>query len=79
MNEKLNSNPSVPNWDTDQKFVEEKRMIGKIAAQMIEDGEAVFLSAGSTCLEIARNIKGKKITVLTNDLAIALELKDDRV
>ena len=51
-------------------------MIGKIAAQMIEDGEAIFLSAGSTCLEIARNIKGKKITVLTNDLAIGLELKD---
>lgn len=76
LNDKLNSLPSDSSGDTDQKFVEEKRMIGKIAAQMIEDGEAIFLSAGTTCLEIARNIKGKKITVLTNDLAIGLELKD---
>lgn len=56
--------------------IEEKRMIGKIAAQMIENGEAIFLSPGTTCLEIARNIKNKKITVVTNDLLIGYELRD---
>ncbi|MBD0380005.1 DeoR/GlpR family DNA-binding transcription regulator [Paenibacillus sedimenti] len=75
LNDKLNSLPTTT-ADTDQKYAEEKRMIGKIAAQMVEDGEAIFLGAGSTCLEIARNIKDKKVTVLTNDLAIGLELKD---
>ncbi|OXM87491.1 DeoR/GlpR family DNA-binding transcription regulator [Paenibacillus rigui] len=60
----------------DAKQAEEKRMIGKIASQMVEDGEAIFLGAGSTCMEIAKNIKDKKITVLTNDLATGLELKD---
>ncbi|QYR21311.1 DeoR/GlpR family DNA-binding transcription regulator [Paenibacillus sp. sptzw28] len=55
---------------------EEKRMIGKIASQMIEEGDAVFLSPGTTCLEIARNIRSKKITVVTNDALIALELRN---
>jgi len=62
--------------DNESKHGEEKRLIGKIAAQMVEEGEAIFLSSGSTCLEIARNLKDKKLTVLTNDLAIGLELKD---
>jgi DeoR family fructose operon transcriptional repressor len=55
---------------------EEKKMIGKIAAQMIVNGEAIYLSPGTTCLEIARNIKQKKITVVTNDIAIGIELKN---
>ncbi len=54
----------------------EKKMIGKIASQMIETGEAIFLSPGTTCLEIARNIKDRRVTVVTNDLMIAYELKD---
>lgn len=62
--------------DYDDSNIEEKRMIGKIAAQMIENGEAIYLSPGTTCIEIARNIKDKKLTVVTNDLLIAYELKD---
>lgn len=61
---------------TEENAAEEKRMIGKIAAHMIENGEAVYLSPGTTCLEIARNLKDKRITVVTNDLIIAYELKD---
>lgn len=61
--------------DSDDSNIEEKKMIGKIASQMIENNEAIYLGPGSTCLEIARNIKDKKLTVVTNDLNIALELK----
>lgn len=75
LNENIDAPPTTT-ADTEQKYAEEKRMIGNIAAQMVEDGEAIFLGAGSTCLEIAKNIKGKKVTILTNDLAIGLELKD---
>lgn len=60
----------------EDESLEDKRMIGKIAAQMIENGEAVFLSPGTTCLEIAKNIKNKRITVVTNDLLIGYELRD---
>ena len=60
----------------EERNLEEKRMIGKIASQMIENNEAIYLGPGTTCLEIARNIKDKKLTVVTNDLLIAQELRD---
>jgi len=67
---------SIPE-EAEDEVNEDKKMIGKIAAQMIENGEAVFIGPGTTCLEIAKKIKDKKITVVTNDLIIALELKDN--
>lgn len=74
LNEEILQKPSVP--ESDDNTIEEKRMIGKIASQMIENGEAIFLSSGTTCLEIARNIKNKRLTIVTNDLLIGYELKD---
>lgn len=62
--------------EQDDNTLDEKRMIGKIASQMIDNGEAIFLSPGTTCLEIARNIKDKRITVVTNDLMIGYELRN---
>lgn len=74
LNEDISSKLLVP--EPDDSNDEEKRMIGKIASSLIENDEAVFLSSGDICLEIARNIKTKKITVVTNDLLVAFELKD---
>lgn len=74
LNEELVFEPSKPK--TEDSNIEEKKMIGKIASQMIENNEAIYLSPGTTCLEIARNIKDKKVTVVTNDLIIAQELRD---
>jgi DeoR family fructose operon transcriptional repressor len=50
--------------ESEDKTIEEKRMIGKIAAQMIDNGDAVYLSSGTTSLEIAHNLKDKKVTEL---------------
>jgi DeoR family fructose operon transcriptional repressor len=63
-------------FESEDQTIEEKRMIGKIAAQMIDNGDAIYLSPGTTCLEIAKNIKDKKVTVVTNDLSIGYGLKD---
>lgn len=60
----------------DDPMSEEKKMIGKIAAQMVENGEAIFLGPGSTCLEIAKNMKDKRVTVVTNDIRVGFELMD---
>jgi DeoR family fructose operon transcriptional repressor len=51
-----------------------KKAIGLTASKMIEDGDIIILDSGSTTLEIAKNIKKNDITVLTNDIKIAMEL-----
>lgn len=54
---------------------EGKQSIGLRAAQMIKDGETVFLDASTSSLHVARNIKDKKsITVITNAEKIVMEL-----
>ena len=56
---------------------EGKQRIGKRAAEMIKDGETVFLDASTSSLHLARNIKDKKgITVITNAEKIVLELSE---
>ncbi len=58
--------------------IELKRLIAQEACSLIKDGDSVILDAGSTTLEIAKCLKktGKNLTVVTNDLNIALELAD---
>lgn len=54
-----------------------KQSIGIRAAQMINDGETIFLDASTSSLHLARNIKDKKgITVITNAEKIVLELAE---
>lgn len=53
----------------------EKRRIGLAAAEMIEDGEIVALSAGTTTTQVGRSIHGRKgVTIVTNAINIAMEL-----
>jgi DeoR family transcriptional regulator, fructose operon transcriptional repressor len=64
------------NYEEDP-YLEEKRQIGMISAQMINNNDAIFLGAGITCLQIAKNIKDKKdLTVVTNNVNIVLELSN---
>ena len=54
---------------------EDKKRIGKAAAEMIHDGDSIILDSGTTTMEIAKNLRGKKdITVITNAINIATEL-----
>lgn len=65
--------PTVGQKSTEQ--VEEKRRIGKVAASLVRDGETIILDAGTTTLEIARALSGRRdLTVVTNSLSIAAEL-----
>jgi DeoR/GlpR family transcriptional regulator of sugar metabolism len=57
----------------------EKSMIGRVAASLVREGETVFLGSGTTTLEVARHLKGKKdLTVITNALNIANELAEEQ-
>ncbi len=56
---------------------EQKIRIGKKAAEYVEDGDSIILDIGTTTLEFARFLKGKKITVFTNSIKIAMELMEE--
>ncbi|MHA7750747.1 MULTISPECIES: DeoR/GlpR family DNA-binding transcription regulator [Paenibacillus] len=59
-----------------QQF-DQKDRIGKMAASMVEDGEHIIIDSGTTTLHIAKNlVQRSNITVVTNDMNIATELRD---
>ncbi|MBC7264368.1 MAG: DeoR/GlpR transcriptional regulator [Chloroflexi bacterium] len=58
-----------------QRHIEEKRRIAAAAAEMVLDGETIILDAGSTTYELALLLLHKRnLTVVTNDLQIAVKL-----
>ncbi len=50
------------------KFVDSKRAIAQYASSLIEEGDSIYLDAGTTVYEIIPFIKDKVITVVTNGL-----------
>ncbi|GGN29775.1 DeoR family transcriptional regulator [Streptomyces fuscichromogenes] len=54
-----------------------KDAIAAQAATMIEDGQSVILDSGSTVYRLARRLHGRRITVITNNLAVYEELVRD--
>ncbi|MGH7202454.1 MAG: DeoR/GlpR family DNA-binding transcription regulator, partial [Planctomycetaceae bacterium] len=48
----------------------EKRRIAEVAAGLIEAGEAILFDGGTTTLEVARQLSGKPVQVVTNSLPI---------
>jgi len=55
----------------------EKRSIGAAAAALIEDGDTIFVNSGTTATQVIRNIpSGAKVTVVTNNLTAALEVRE---
>ncbi len=56
---------------------DEKHRIAKFAASMIKDGENILLDAGSTILALAKELHGRELRVVTNNLAVAGELISD--
>lgn len=60
-----------------QQQVQEKGRIGEAAAATISDGDSVFLDSSSTALTMVRHLRQRHyLTVMTNSLAVAQELRD---
>lgn len=69
------SEPELAITERDTINYEGKQRIGKYAAQLIKDGETVFLDASTSAWHLARYIKDKRgITVITNAEKIVSEL-----
>lgn len=51
--------------------------IGEATALLVNNNEAIFLGGGLTCTQVATNLQTKqRLTVMTNDLKVALELNN---
>ncbi|WP_181785144.1 DeoR/GlpR family DNA-binding transcription regulator [Streptomyces phytophilus] len=57
--------------------VSEKDTIAAEAAAMVEDGQSIILDAGTTVHHLARHLHGRRLTVITNSLAVYEELAHD--
>jgi DeoR family transcriptional regulator, fructose operon transcriptional repressor len=58
-----------------QMFSEEKRLIGKMAASLVENGDTIFLNSGTTTTQILRHLPPESdITVITNNLFAVAEV-----
>ncbi len=56
---------------------EAKQAIGRRAAELVQDGNTVYMDTGTTIHELARALKGKKrVTVITNSLTVASLLRE---
>ncbi|WP_455660524.1 DeoR/GlpR family DNA-binding transcription regulator [Pradoshia sp.] len=57
----------------------EKKALARYAASLIEDGDCIYLDAGTTTLEMIPYIKDRPITVVTNGIQQAAALKDSDI
>ena len=58
-----------------QKNPEEKRNIGRLAGDLIEDGDIVFINSGTTTTQVIHNIRsGSGVSVFTNNVDASLEM-----
>jgi len=72
---------NVDEYDFNQLKVQhgdEKGRIAKLAAGLLTDGETVVLDGGSTVAELARQLVGRRLHIVTNSLPIADELQESR-
>ena len=73
LNDELSSN------EKSIKNVQEKTVIGKMAALLIEKNDVVFIDAGTTTLELIRYIESENVTVVTNGIQHASLLIDKNI
>lgn len=56
---------------------EDKRAVAARAAAMVADGDCVILDIGTTTMMLARELRGRPVTVVTASLAVLDVLRDD--
>ncbi|MBN1867443.1 DeoR/GlpR transcriptional regulator [Candidatus Sumerlaeota bacterium] len=59
----------------EMRHIQDKRLIGRLAARLISNNDQIFLDSGTTCFQIASHIKMKRnLTVMANSARLATEL-----
>lgn len=66
-----------PFADVARAHTPEKSAVARAAAARVRDGEVVALDIGTTTALLARELRGRPVTVVTNSLAVLDELRHD--
>jgi len=66
----------TPGRDVVDPRLAAKRAIGEAAAAIVEDGQTIAISSGTTALEFARRLVDRRLTVITNALDVVGVLLD---
>ncbi|MBI5760450.1 MAG: DeoR/GlpR transcriptional regulator [Planctomycetales bacterium] len=53
------------------KALPEKQSVGRVAADLVQPGEVVLLDGGTTTYEVAKQLVGKALQVVTNSIPVA--------
>jgi DeoR/GlpR family transcriptional regulator of sugar metabolism len=71
------SPPEEPLLQREVEQADEKERIGRAAAELIQNGESIFLGSGTTVFEIARRLyRHRDLSVFTNSISIMNVLVD---
>jgi len=66
-----------PFAERSQQSTDEKSRIGQFAASLVQNGDHIIIDSGTTTLHIAKHlVNHSNLTVVTNDINVASELKD---
>ncbi len=59
---------------------EAKQQIGQLACQLVQDGQQIFLDSGTTCFQMATQLRGRHdVSVIAASVRLAMELDEPGV
>lgn len=61
------------------KNVQQKKIIAKYAANLLSEGDVIYLDAGTTTSEMIPFMKKQKVTVVTNSVGLAAHLVEAQI
>ncbi|EPZ52978.1 DeoR/GlpR family DNA-binding transcription regulator [Alicyclobacillus acidoterrestris] len=64
--------PLISFQDRQTHNKQQKEVIGKLAADFVQDGDVIFIDSGTTTLEMFNFIKHKEITIVTSNLNLII-------
>lgn len=68
------SNPLIPFEERHMSHMEEKELIGRRAAELVEEGDIIYLDSGTTTLQVIAGLgDSKRVTIITNNLNALVE------
>jgi DeoR/GlpR family transcriptional regulator of sugar metabolism len=71
------TDPEPPFAQIAVERLDAKQRIGRAAAGLVENGQTLIVDVGTTTLQLARQLRGRALTVVTSNLAVIEELLPD--